>query len=306
MTKLLLVSGNANLPLSEKIAKRLNQRLGKTLISQFGDGETRVEILEPVRDRNVYIIQPTSMPTNHHTMELLLIADALKRAEAYRIIAVIPYFGYARQNKPLDSIIAPISAKVVADLLKTVGIDHVITVDLHTEPGDIFFEKSIHNLSTTQLFLDDLIETMSHKKDFNPLVVSPDTGGVARAKAFAKKLNNSELVVIDKHRPNPNDVKIRNMSGNVKDRDCVIIDDMIDTGNTLCSAARALKAEGAGSVIAYITHPVLSGEAVKNVGDSSIDELVVTDTIVLSAAAKACKKIRVHSVAMLIAKEIAR
>jgi ribose-phosphate pyrophosphokinase len=306
LTKILLLSGNANAPLSKKIAKHLSRPLGNILISQFGDGETRVEILEPVRDRDVYIIQPTSMPTNHHTMELLLIADAIKRAEAYRITAVIPYFGYARQNKSLDSIIAPVSAKVVADLLTTVGIDHVITVDLHTEPRDIFFEKSIHNLNTTQLFLDDLIESMSYKKKGDPLVVSPDTGGVARAKAFAKKLNNSELVVIDKRRPNPNVVEITNMSGNVKDRDCVIIDDMIDTGNTLCSAAAALKAQGAGSVIAYITHPVLSGEAVKNVSDSSIDELVVTDTIVLSAAAKACKKIRVHSVAMLIAKAITR
>jgi ribose-phosphate pyrophosphokinase len=296
----MLLSGNANQPLSEKIARCLNQPLGKTLISQFGDGETRIEILEPVCDRDVYIIQPTSAPTNHHLMELLLIADAVKRAAAYRITAVIPYFGYARQDKRLGSQTVPISAKVVADLLRSVGIEQVITVDLHAEQVQGFFAKPIDNLYTTHVFLKDIFE----KKLVHPLVVSPDMGGVVRARAFAEKLNDSELAIIDKRRPNPNAVEIMNILGNVKDRNCVIIDDMIDAGNTLYKAAAILKAQGAKSVIAYITHPVLSGNAIKNITDAPIDELIVTDTIPLSAVATACQKIRVYSVASLIANAI--
>lgn len=297
MTNLLILSGNANPPLSEKIAKCLNQTLGKMLIDQFADGEAHVEILEPICDREVYIIQPTSAPTNHHLMELLLIADAVKRAGACRISAVIPYFGYARQNT---------SAKAIADLLTIVGIDHVITVDLHADPQHIFFEKFIDNLHTTQLFLDHFIEKMATKKHFDPIVVSPDSGGIARAKAFAKKLNHSEIIVINKHRPRSNVVEITNISGNANNRDCVIIDDMIDTGNTLASAATALKAKGAKSVMAYITHPVLSGNAIENIANSPIDELIVADTIPLSITASACPKIQVHSLAVLIADRIMR
>lgn len=300
MTQQILISGNANRPLSEKIATHLKQPLSKTLVSQFNDGETRVEISESVRDKDVYIIQPTSAPTNHHIIELLLIIDAVKRASAKCVTAVIPYFGYARQDKRLRSATVPISAKVVADLLTTVGIDHIITVDLHTEQLQGFFAKPIDNLYTTQVFLEDILE----KKLNHPLVVSPDIGGVVRARAFAEKLNDSELAIIDKRRPNPNAVEVMNIIGNVKDRNCVIIDDMIDTGNTLCRAGTALKAQGAKSVIAYITHPVLSNNAVDNINASPIDELVVTDTIPLSAAAEACKKIRVHSVANLIAETL--
>lgn len=264
-------------------------------LDQFSDGETRIEILESVSDRDVYIIQPLSMPTNHHIMELLLIADAVKRAGACQITAVIPYFAYARQNN---------SAKVIADLLTTVGIDQVITIDLHTDPQHIFFEKFIHNLNTTELFLKHLTEKMSAKKHFDSVVISPDNGGIARARAFSQKLNNSEPVIIDKHRPHPNIIEITNISGSVKDRDCIVIDDMIDTGNTLCSAARALKTEGAKSVIAYITHPVLSKNAIENITDAPIDELVVTDTIPLSAKATECSKIHVLSVTPLIANYI--
>lgn len=300
MTNPVLISGNANQTLSEKIAKHLNLTLCKALVSQFNDGETRVEILEPLRDQDVYIIQPTASPANHHMMELLLIADAVRRASAKRMTAVIPYFGYARQDKRLHSATVPISAKVVADLLTTVGIDHIIAVDLHAEQLQGFFTKPIDNLYTTEVFLEDILE----KKIINPLVVSPDIGGVVRARAFAEKLHNSELAIIDKRRPTPNAVEVMNIIGNVKDRNCVIIDDMVDTGNTLCSAASALKAEGAKTVIAYITHAVLSGNAVQNITDSPIDELVVTDTIPLSAVAKACSKIRVHSVAKLIADAI--
>lgn len=300
VTNLLLLSGNANQPLSEKIAQHLNQPLGKALVSQFSDGETRVEILEPVRDRDVYIIQPTSTPTNHHIMELLLIADAVKREASNRITAVIPYFGYGRQDKCLHSAAVPISAKLIADLLTTVGIDRVITVDLHAKQLQGFFEKPIDNLYTTYVFLEDILE----KKLIHPLVVSPDIGGVVRARAFAEKLNDSELAIIDKRRPNPNAVEIMNIIGHVKDRHCVIIDDMIDTGNTLRSAATALKTQGAKSVIAYITHPVLSGNAIKNITAAPIDELVVTDTIPLSVSAQACKKIRVHSVSALIAESV--
>ncbi len=291
MTKSLLLSGNANLLLSEKIAKCLNQPLGKMRIEQFADGETHLEILDSVLDKDVYIIQSTSTPTNHHMMELLLIANAVKYAGACHITAVIPYFGYARQN---------ISAKVMANLLTTVGIEHVITVDLHTDPQDIFFEKSIYNLNTTQLFLNDFIEKIASKKHFEPLVVSPDKGGVTRAKAFSEKLNPAEFVMIEKHRPHPHVVEITNINGNVKDRDCVIIDDMIDTGSTVCSVATALKAQGAKSVMAYITHPLLSGNAVKKIVDSPIEALVVTDTIPLSAEAEMCEKIRMLSVSRLI------
>lgn len=300
MTQSVLISGNANRPLSEKIATYLKQPLSKTLVSQFSDAETRVEISESVRDKDVYIIQPTSAPTNHHIMELLLIIDAVKRASAKRITAVIPYFGYARQDKRLRSATVPISAKVVADLLATVGIDHIITMDLHAEQLQGFFAKPIDNLYTTKVFLEDILE----KKLNHPLVVSPDIGGVVRARAFAEKLNDSELAIIDKRRPNPNAVEVMNIIGNVKDRHCVIIDDMVDTANTVCRAATALKAQGAKSIIAYITHAVLSGNAVNNINASPIDELVVTDTIPLNAEAEACKKIRVHSVATLIADAI--
>lgn len=278
----LFLSGNANFALSEKIAKHCNQSLGKATISQFSDGETRVEILESVRGRAVYIIQSTSTPTNHHLMELLLMTDAVKRAGASRITAVMPYFGYARQE---------MSAKVVADLLAMVSMDQMITVDLHTMQCLDFFSIPVNNLTTTSLFLEDALL----KKLDDPIVVSPDLGGVVRAEAFAKKLNHVELSVINKHQPYLNTID------NVKDRDCIIIDDIIDTGKTLCNAAKILKAQGAKSINAYITHPVLSGHAVKNITEASIDELVITDTIPLSVAGKTCSKIRVCSIASLVA-----
>lgn len=300
MTSIKLLTGNANRPLAEKIAKHLKLSLGQTIVSSFSDGESHIEILEPLRGQNVFILQPTSMPTNHHIIELCLMIDAAKRAFAKQITAVIPYFGYARQDKRTPSTLMPIGAKVIADILTTVGVDTLLTVDLHTEQLQGFFSIPIENISSGKLFLDDIL-----KKNYkNPVIVSPDSGGVVRARLFANQLNGAELAIIDKRRPNPDEVEVMNLIGTVKDRDCIIVDDLVDTANTLCLTAKTLKENGAKKVLAYVTHPVLSDGAVKNIHSSLLDELVVTDTIPLSTEAKNCSKIRVESIAAVIAEAI--
>jgi len=300
VTPLMLLSGNANRTLAEQIAQHLKHPLGKSLVGQFSDGESRIEISEDIQGRDVFILQPTSTPTNHHLMELLLIADAMRRAAATRITAVIPYFGYARQDRRLPSTAVPISAKVCADLLTSVGVDRILTLDLHAEQLQGFFAKPVENLYSAPVFLKDVLA----QKHPHPMIVSPDIGGVVRARIFAQQLNDAALAIIDKRRPEPNKAEVMNIIGNVKDRHCVIIDDMVDTANTVCQAAMALKEHGAKTVVAYVTHPVLSGTAVQNIMASPLDELVVTDTIPLSAAAQTCKRIRVLSVAPLLAKAI--
>lgn len=302
MTQLILLSGNANQPLAIELARNLDHGLGNILVSQFSDSESRIEIKENLQGCDVFIVQPTSTPTNHHLMELLLIADAVHRSAAHRITAIIPYFGYARQDKRLPNLTVPISAKVCADLLLKIGIDRILTVDLHAEQLQGFFEKPLENLRSSSVFLKDA-QTQQYP---NPMVVSPDIGGVVRARIFAKQLHNAALSIVDKRRPEPNKAEVINIIGTVKDRHCIIIDDMVDTANTVCLAAAALKEQGAKSVVAYITHPVLSGNAIQNIEASKLDDLVVSDTIPLSAAARACARIRVLSIAPLLASAIQR
>lgn len=298
----MIFSGNANLPLAEKISKYLNLPLGKATVGRFSDGEIMVEILENVRGRDVFIIQPTSMPTNDNLMELIIMADALRRASATRLTAVIPYFGYARQDRRVRSARVPITAKVVADMLASVGINRMVTVDLHADQIQGFFYMPVDNVYATALVLDDI-----RKKKFpNPLMVSPDVGGVVRARAIAKRLNDSDLAIIDKRRVGPNRTEVMHLIGDVKNRNCIIVDDIVDTGGTLCQAAQVLKDNGAATVTAYSTHPVLSGPAIKNIEGSTIDEVVVTDTIPLHAEAEKCQKIRQLSIGEILAQTIRR
>lgn len=297
-----LFTGNADPVLAQRMAKHLNTSLGDALVTQFRDGESRVEILENVRGQDVFIIQSTCAPTNTNLMEIFLLADALRRASALRISAVIPYFGYARQDKRIRSARVPISAKIVADLLATVGVDRVLTVDLHAEQIQGFFSVPVDNVYGSQVLLDDILEQGYQ----NPVVVSPDVGGVVRARAFAKRIHHAELAIIDKRRPEPNKSIVMNIIGNVRDRICVIVDDMVDTGGTLCGAAAVLKAKGAAKVMAYCTHPVLSGQAVADIEHSDIDELIVTDTIPLNEAARQCKRIRQLSIVPMLAEVMRR
>jgi ribose-phosphate pyrophosphokinase len=296
-SKPILISGNSNPKLALEIAEYLKIPLGKALISQFSDNESRIEILEDVRGQDLFVIQSTANPTNNSIMELLLITDALKRASAKRITAVIPYFGYARQDKRSYSARVPISARVVADLLATVGINRVVTVDLHSEQIQGFFSIPVDNLYASTILLEDVIS----KKYKHPIIVSPDVGGVVRARAFAKQLHHAELAIIDKRRPHPNESKVMHIIGEVKDRVCIIVDDLVDTGGTLCHAADALKKHQAKKVVAYCTHPVLSGNAIELIKNSALDELVVTNSIPLSESAKQIKKIRQLSIAPLLA-----
>jgi len=282
---LMVFSGNANKPLSNAIAKNLGLPLGNAVIGKFSDGEITVELNENVRGKDVFIIQPTCSPTNDSIMELLLTADALHRASANRITAVVPYFGYARQDRRVRSARVAISAKVVADMISGVGINRVLTVDLHAEQIQGFFSIPVDNVYGSPVLTDD-IEVQRYKE---LLVVSPDIGGVVRARAVAKRLN-VDLAIIDKRRPSANEAQVMNIIGDVKERTCIIVDDMVDTAGTLCKAADALKEHGAASVIAYCTHPVLSGPAISNIENSSIDSLVVTDTIPLNSEAADCKK----------------
>jgi ribose-phosphate pyrophosphokinase len=299
---MMIFSGNANLPLAEQVAKFLKIPLGKATVSQFSDGETMVEILENVRGRDVFIIQPTCAPTNNHLMELIIMADALRRASAARITAVIPYFGYARQDRRVRSARVPITAKVVADMMGKVGINRILTVDLHADQVQGFFYIPVDNVYATSSMLADIRQ----RKFKNLIVVSPDVGGVVRARAIAKLLNEADLAIIDKRRPKANHAEVMNIIGDVKDRTCLLMDDIVDTAGTLCAAAKVLKKEGALSVKAYCTHAVLSGDAIKHIEESEIDEVVVTDTIPLSDAAKKSKKIRQLSIGEMLAQIIRR
>ena len=298
---LMVFTGSANPKLAEGVAKHLNIHLGRATVSRFSDGEVFVELLENVRGRDVFILQSTSAPTNDNLMEVLLIADALRRSSAGRITAAIPYFGYARQDRRPRSARVPISARVVANLLTEVGVDRVLTMDLHSDQIQGFFDIPVDNIYAAPLLLSDV-----WKHDYkNLMVVSPDVGGVVRARALAKRLE-ADLAIIDKRRPKPNVAQVMNVIGDVKDRTCIIMDDMVDTANTLCEAAQALKQQGAERVMAYCTHAVLSGPAIDRVTNSVLDELVVTDTIALTPTAQQCPKIRQLGIAELLAETIRR
>lgn len=299
---LMVFAGNANPELAQRVAENLDLPLGQATVTRFSDGETYVEILENVRGRDVFIIQPTSHPCNDNLMELMVMADALRRASAGRITAVIPYYGYSRQDRRVRSARVPITAKVVANMLQGVGFDRILTIDLHAEQVQGFFDIPVDNIYASPIQLGD-IWRQSHQ---NLTIVSPDVGGVVRARALAKRLDDVDLAIIDKRRPKANVAEVMHIIGEVKDRSCVIIDDIVDTAGTLCKAAEALKKHGARKVIAYATHAVLSGKAIENINGSEIDEVVVTDSIPLSAAAKACSRIRVLSVAGMLAETIRR
>jgi ribose-phosphate pyrophosphokinase len=298
----MLFTGNANPPLAEAVANHLQIPLGKATVGRFSDGEVMVEIGENVRGRDIFIVQPTSAPTNDHLMELLLMTDAIRRASAYRITAVIPYLGYARQDRRLRSARVPITAKLVANMITSVGTARVLTVDVHSEQIQGFFDIPLDNIYSSPVLLGDV---WKHEYP-DVVVVSPDVGGVVRARALAKQLDDADLAIIDKRRPRANEAQVMNVIGEVMDRSCVLIDDMVDTAGTLCQAADALKQQGAAKVVAYCTHPVLSGKAVENIAHSVLDELVVTDTIPLSPKAAACSRIRQLSVAELLAESIRR
>ncbi len=298
----MIFGGNANPKLAQAIAAYLQQPLGKVHLSRFSDGETTVEILENVRGGDVFIVQPVCLPTNDNLMDLLLMVDALRRASAERITAVIPYFGYARQDRRVRSARVPISAKLVANMLHVAGVNRVLTVDLHAEQIQGFFDIPVDNVYASPLLMVDIWRN----KYNNLIVVSPDVGGVVRARAVAKQLDDADLAIIDKRRPQANQAQVMHIIGDVKDRTCVIIDDMVDTAGTLCKAAEALKQHGAERVVALATHPVLSGPAIENIENSQLDELVVTDTIPLSAEAKACGRIRQLSVAELLGETVRR
>ena len=300
-TNLMVFTGNANPELASAIARHIGVPLGHASISKFSDGEVSVELNENVRGKDVFIIQPTCAPTNDSIMELLLTADALHRASANRITAVVPYYGYARQDRRVRSARVAISAKVVADMISAVGVNRVLTVDLHAEQIQGFFSIPVDNVYGLPVLTED-IERQRYE---NLTVVSPDVGGVVRARAVAKQLN-VDLAIIDKRRPTANDAQVMNIIGDVEGRSCLIVDDMVDTAGTLCKAAEALKDHGAQRVMAYATHPILSGPAIENIEGSALDSLVVTDTIPLSDAAKNCGRIRQLSMAKLLAESIRR
>jgi ribose-phosphate pyrophosphokinase len=296
-----LFTGNANPALAQEMAKSLGVELGKATVGRFSDGEVTVELHQNVRARDVFVVQSTCAPTNENLMELLIMVDALKRASARRITAVIPYFGYARQDRRPRSMRVPISAKVVANLLETVGVERVLTMDLHADQIQGFFDIPVDNIYASPVLLSDL----KSKAYPDLVVVSPDVGGVVRARALAKQLG-SDLAIIDKRRPRANVSEVMHVIGEIEGRNCVIMDDMIDTAGTLVKAAEVLKERGAKRVFAYCTHPILSGPAVDRIASSQLDEVVITNTIPLSDAAKACKKIRQLSVAFLFAETIRR
>jgi len=301
-TRMMVFAGNSNLDLARKVASRLYLSLGKATVSSFSDGEIAVELNENVRGKDVFIVQPTCAPTNDNLMELVVMIDALRRASAARITAVVPYFGYARQDRRVRSARVPISAKVVADMIVNVGVDRVLTVDLHAEQIQGFFACPVDNIYGSPVLNADIVASNYE----NLIVVSPDIGGVVRARAIAKQLGDADLAIIDKRRPQANEAQVMNLIGNVEGRTCLLVDDMVDTAGTLCKAADALKERGAVKVVAYCTHAVLSGNAINNLANSSLDELVVTDTIPLSEDAKALKKIRQLTIADLLAESMRR
>jgi ribose-phosphate pyrophosphokinase len=295
-------AGNANPLLAEGIARHLHVPLGRAYVGRFSDGEVNVELMENVRGRDVFIVQPTCPPTNDNLMELLLMTDACRRASVKRITAVVPYFGYARQDRRPRATRVPIAAKLVANMIASAGVDRLLTVDVHADQIQGFFDIPVDNVYASPVLLGDAWK----QKDENMIVVSPDVGGVVRARALAKRLDDAELAIIDKRRPRPNESKVMNIIGEVEGKSCVLIDDMVDTAGTLCQAAQALKDEGAVRVVAYITHAVLSGAAIERISKSVLDELVVTDTIPLSDEGRSCSRIRQLSVAGLLAETIRR
>lgn len=300
---LLVFSGNANRPLAESVCRELGVRLGKALVSRFSDGEVQVEIEENVRRQEVFVIQPTCAPSAENLVELLVLVDALKRASVSSVTAVVPYFGYARQDRRPRSSRVAITAKVAASMFSAVGCDRVLTIDLHADQIQGFFDIPVDNVYASPLLLADIWR--AHGTD-NMVVVSPDVGGVVRARAIAKRLDDADLAIIDKRRPRANVATVMNIIGDVEGKTCVLVDDIVDTAGTLCAAAAALKANGATKVVAYCTHPVLSGAAISNISGSQLDELVVTDTIPLSQAARECDRVRQLSVAELLAETIRR
>jgi ribose-phosphate pyrophosphokinase len=295
-------TGNANPGLAQDIARHLMQPLGRAMVGRFSDGEIQVEIMENVRGKDVYLVQSTCPPANEHLMELLVMADACRRASAGRITAVIPYLGYARQDRRQRAMRVPITAKLVADMIGCAGVHRVLTVDLHADQIQGFFGVPVDNVYASPVLLG---EVWKQKYD-RMIVVSPDVGGVVRARALARRLDNADLAIIDKRRQRANESQVMNIIGDVRGRSCILVDDLVDTAGTLCQAAQALKDEGAERVIAYITHPVLSGKAVERIENSALDQLVVTDTIPLGEAARKCKRIRVLSVAELLAETMRR
>ncbi|VAW60248.1 Ribose-phosphate pyrophosphokinase [hydrothermal vent metagenome] len=301
-SELMIFSGNANPELARRIAAHLHISLGKCTVQTFSDGEVSVEIEETVRGREIFIVQSTCQPTNDNMMELLVMIDALRRSSAQRITAVVPYLGYSRQDRRPRSARVPITAKVVANMLESVGLDRILTVDLHADQIQGFFNIPVDNVYASPILLGDVWR----QRHDNLLVVSPDVGGVVRARALAKRLGDADLAIIDKRRPKANVAKVMNIIGDVEGKNCVLVDDLVDTAGTLCNAAKALKEHGAISVSAYCTHPVLSGTAIDNISGSQLDELVVTDTIPLSKEALACSQIRQLSIATMLAETIRR
>ena len=298
---LMLFTGNANPSLAGNVAGQLGEKIGQAEVKKFSDGEVSVEIQENVRGKDVFVIQSTCAPTNDNFVELLVLVDALRRASAQRITAVVPYFGYARQDRRVRSARVPITAKVVADCMVRVGVDRVLTVDLHAEQIQGFFDCPVDNVYGSPVLIGDI-----EKQRYPDLIiVSPDIGGVVRARAVAKQLD-TDLAIIDKRRPQANVAEVMNLIGDVDGKTCVLVDDIVDTAGTLCTAAAALKTEGASRVISYCTHPVLSGPAIERLNNSELDELVVTDTIPLSAEARTCTKIRTLSMSRILAESIRR
>ncbi len=302
LPNLILFSGSASRPLAERVAKELRMELGNADVGRFSDGEVDIEIHENVRGRDVFLLQSTGAPTNDNIMEIMIMADAIHRASAARVTAVIPYFGYARQDRRARSARVPISAKVVADMLGSVGIDRMLTVDLHSDQIQGFFNMPVDNVYGSPVLVDHMVSA-GYK---NPVIVSPDVGGVVRARAIAKQANDLDLAIIDKRRPQPNETKVMNVIGDVSGKTCIIVDDIVDTAGTLCTAAHALKEEGAIRVVSYTTHPVLSGNAIEKISSSELDEMIVTDTIALSKEASSCAKIKQLSLARVLAEAIRR
>lgn len=301
---MMVFSGNANPELAQSIAYHLQLPIGKMAVGRFSDGEVAVEIMENVRGRDVFLVQPTCPPSNETLMELLVMVDAMRRASAGRVTAVIPYFGYARQDRRPRATRVPITAKLVANMLTTAGVNRVLTMDLHADQIQGFFDIPVDNVYTSPVLLGDAYKLKQTHGEL--VVVSPDVGGVVRARAFAKRLDDSDLAIIDKRRPRANEAQVMNIIGSVNGKACMIVDDLIDTAGTLCKAAGALKEQGAKAVYAYIAHPVLSGKAIENIENSQLDELVVTDTIPLRDDAKQCGRIRQLAIADILAETMRR
>ena len=299
---LVLFSGNSNPELASKIAKKLNISLGKALVDKFSDNELNIRVDEHVRGKDVFILQSTCFPANDNLMELIILIDALRRSSASRITAVIPYFGYARQDRRVRSERVPISAKLVADMLQSAGADRILTIELHSDQIQGFFNIPVDNIYGSPVLVDHIVAENYE----NPIVVSPDVGGVVRARAIAKQIDDLDLAIIDKRRPQANVTKVMNVIGDVKGKTCIMVDDIVDTAGTLCTAASALKEEGAAAVVCYITHAVLSGAAIERIENSDLDAMLVTDTIALSEAARGCQKITQLSLDRLLAESIRR